>query len=102
MGRFVQVAKTSEVKDNIGTCVEVEGKRIAVFKVDGEFHAIDDFCTHEEAPLSEGEIEGCEVTCPWHGATFNLKTGECTGPPADENISAYKVRVVGEDIEVEV
>lgn len=102
MANFVKVAKASQITDNEGKCVEIEGKRIALFKVDGEFYAIDDTCTHDEGPLSEGLIDGDEVICPWHQAVFNIKTGKSMGPPAKEDVVAYRVRVTGEDVEVEV
>ena len=57
---------------------------------------------HRGGPLSEGEIEGEQVTCPWHGALFNIKTGEVLGPPARTGVASYSVRVEGTDIEVEV
>ena len=102
MGQYVKVAKKSELPQQGGTCVEVEGNRVALFHVDGQVYAIGDMCTHEDAPLSEGEVEDGEVTCPWHGATFKLDTGACTGPPADEDVPSYNVRVNGDDVEIEV
>jgi nitrite reductase/ring-hydroxylating ferredoxin subunit len=53
-------------------------------------------------PLCEGELEGIEVTCPWHGAVFDVTTGQVLGPPAPESVARYSVRVEGSDIEVEV
>ena len=70
--------------------------------VDGEFFALDNLCTHEEGPLSEGEIEGHEVTCPWHGAKFDIRTGEVLCDPAYEAVGRHNVRVTGSDIEVEI
>ena len=102
MPEFKKVATTSEVPGQSGICVEIEGKRIAVFHVGGEFYAIDDTCTHKGAPLSEGTIEGDQVQCPWHGACFNLKTGAVISPPAPEGVTAYHLRVVGEDVELEL
>jgi 3-phenylpropionate/trans-cinnamate dioxygenase ferredoxin subunit len=103
MAEYVKVAKTSDIPQHGGKCVEAEGRRLAVFHADdGSFYAIDDMCTHEDGPLSDGDLDGDEVICPWHMATFNIKTGKCTGPPADEDVTPYNVRVNGEDIEVEV
>jgi nitrite reductase (NADH) small subunit len=68
MAEYVKVAKASELEPNHGKLVEVQGKKIALFNVDGKLHAIDNTCTHRGGPLSEGELEGDEVTCPWHGA----------------------------------
>jgi len=102
MGEFVKVCKTSEVDDQCGKCIEIQGRTLALFNLGGEFYAIDDLCSHEEGPLSEGFVEGEEVECPWHAARFNIKTGEATCPPAYEGVQSYKVRVSGDDVEVEV
>ncbi|MEM7351637.1 MAG: non-heme iron oxygenase ferredoxin subunit [Acidobacteriota bacterium] len=101
MAEFVKVAKTSDIEDQCARCVEIGGHPIALFNLGGEFYAIDDLCTHEDAPLSEGYVEGEEVECPWHAARFNIKSGKALCEPAYEDVSAYKVRVVGDDIEVE-
>ena len=102
MGEFVKIGKTSEIEDQCAKCVEVEGRNIAVFNLGGEFYAIDDACTHEEGPISEGYVEGEEVECPWHAARFNIKTGKVLCDPAYEDAATYKVRVNGDDVEVEV
>ena len=70
MPEYVKVAQASELEPNHGKLIEVQGKKIALFNLDGKFHAIDNTCTHRGGPLSEGELEGDEVTCPWHGARF--------------------------------
>lgn len=101
MARFVKVAKLSDVPPETARCVIVGGKRIGLFNLGGVILAIDDTCPHAEASLCEGTISGNEVVCPLHFASFNLETGECTGPPADEDLMTYPVRVEGEDIEVD-
>ena len=102
MGKFVKVARKSEIADQSAKLLEIEDKRIALFNLGDRFYAIDDTCPHADGPLSEGSIEGEEVECPWHGSRFNIKTGQVTGPPAGENVTRYNVRVTGDDIEVEV
>lgn len=102
MAEFVKVARTEDVAPGQGKMVEVNGKKIAVFNVEGAYYAIDDTCTHHGGPLSEGELAGKEVTCPWHGAIFDVTTGEVLGPPAPKGVSRYNVRVSGNDSEVEV
>ena len=102
MPKFVQVAKSSEIAEGSGKCVEVEGKRIAVFNLRNEFFAIDDTCPHAGASLSEGIVEGDEVECPWHSARFKIKSGAVTSPPSEEGVAKYNVRVTGDAIEVEV
>jgi len=76
MAGFVKVATTGDRTPEQGKMVEVNGKKIALCNLEGSFYAINDTCTHRGGPLSEGEIEGEQVTCPWHGALFNIKTGE--------------------------
>ena len=102
MAGFVKVAKTDEVAPGQGKMVEVSGKKIALFNVEGSFHAIDDTCTHRGGPLSEGVLEGKQVACPWHGARIDVTTGGVLGPPAPQGVARYNVRVASTDIEVEV
>lgn len=102
MAEFVKVARTDEIPIGQAKLVEVNGNEIAVFNVGGSFHAIDNTCTHVGGPLCEGEIEGNEVTCPWHGAVFDVTSGQVLGPPAAQAVNQYSVRVDGPDIEVEV
>ncbi len=102
MGHYVKAIAAAAVGPGQGTMVELEGKKIAIFNAGGSYYAIDDTCTHRGGPLSEGELEGTEVTCPWHGAIFDVRTGEVQGAPASVNVTAYPVRVVGADVEVEI
>lgn len=102
MGEFVKVGRLDEIAEGSGKCIEVRGKRIAVFRIEGDCYAVDDTCPHAEASLSEGDVTGFEVVCPLHFATFNIMSGQCTGPPADEDLTTYAVRVNGDDIEVEI
>ena len=102
MPEFVRVARTDEIPPGTAKLIEVGGKEIALFNVGGSFHAIDNTCTHVGGPLCEGELDGHEVTCPWHGAVFDVTTGNVLGPPAGESVGRYDVRVAGPDIEVEV
>jgi nitrite reductase/ring-hydroxylating ferredoxin subunit len=102
MAGFVKVATTDELAQGQAKQVEAEGKVIALFRVGGRCHAIDDTCTHEGGPLSEGDVEGDTVTCPWHGARFNITNGEVLGPPAQDPVAYYQSRINGSDIEVEL
>jgi len=102
MAGYVKVATTDEVVPGQGKLVEVNGQKLALFNVDGAYYAIEDACGHRGGPLSEGEVKGQEVECPWHGALFNIVSGEASGPPADVAQTKYNVRVEGSNIEVEV
>ena len=102
MAKLVKVAETNDLTPGKAAAFEVEGKRIAVFNVGGTYYAIDDTCPHAEGPLSEGEVVGDKIVCPWHQAEFDLKTGEVLSPPAFEGVKTYKVAVEGNEIKVEV
>jgi nitrite reductase (NADH) small subunit len=102
MAAFVRVAGIDEVAPGQAKSCEVGGKMIALFNIEGSFYAIDNTCTHRGGPLCEGELDGDEVTCPWHGAIFNVKTGNVLGPPAPRGVARYAVRVQRSDVEVEV
>ena len=82
MGEFIKVAKVGDIAPGEARGVEAGGKRIALFNIDGTFYAIDDTCTHRGGPLSEGMVMGAEVTCPWHGAVFDVTSGALLGAPA--------------------
>ena len=102
MSGFIKVTKTEALADQQAKLVEVDGHKIALFRVDGAFYALSDTCTHRGGPLSEGDVEGAEVTCPWHGAKFDISTGAVRGAPAREGVKSYPVRVTGADVEIEV
>jgi 3-phenylpropionate/trans-cinnamate dioxygenase ferredoxin subunit len=102
MADFVKVARTDEIGPGEARLVEAKGRQIALFNVDGEYFAIDNMRTHEEASLAEGEVSGHEVSCPLHGARFDIRTGEVLGPPAYDDVARFDVRVTGNDIEIDV
>jgi nitrite reductase (NADH) small subunit len=102
MAAFVKVAKIDELPSGEGRLVEINQKRIALFNVDGRYYALDDVCPHRGAPLSEGEIEGEAVVCPWHGAIFELATGEVRRFPAATGVATYEVRLEGGEIAIAV
>ena len=76
---------------------------IAVFHTDdGELFAIDDTCTHQDASLADGYVEGCEVECPLHASRFNLRTGAADVPPAKRPVRTHRVQVIDGEIQVEL
>ncbi len=101
MADFQTVAKASEVAPGELKHVELAGDtQVCLANVDGTFYAIGGECTHMGGPLGEGELDGTTVTCPWHGAMFNVTTGEVLGAPADDPEPKYEVRVEGDDVQV--
>ena len=75
---------------------------VAVFNVDGEFYAIDDTCTHQDASLADGWLEGCAVECPLHASCFDLRTGMPSGPPAKTPVRTHAVTVVDGVVHLQV
>ena len=102
MAEFVKAVRAADLAPGTGTVVELNGVRIAIFNVDGAFYAMNDTCTHASGPLSEGELDGTVVTCPLHGATFDVKTGAVLGPPASDGVRSYEVKIEGEEVLVKV
>jgi nitrite reductase/ring-hydroxylating ferredoxin subunit len=87
------VLEADELDDGEVVGVTVNGEDVLLARVDGEFYAIGDICTHEHCHLSDGWLEDNEVVCPCHHAKFDVRTGEVTRPPAKEDEPAYSVTV---------
>ena len=102
MGELTRVASIRDVPSGQAIAVEADGQRIAIFNANGEFHAIGDTCTHRGGPLSQGKIEGTVVTCPWHGAKYDIRTGKVLSPPAPGDVRSYRVVVDGDELKVEL
>lgn len=94
---MIPVCLLSELPE--GQAVRVAGRApegqapIAVFHAEGALYAVDDTCTHQDASLADGYLEGCLVECPLHAATFDLRTGRPTGPPATRAVRTHEVTV---------
>ena len=98
--RFMRACSLAQVPEEGALGVEVEGVPVAVVRAEGEVHALHDVCSHEEVPLSEGDIYDCTVECYLHGSCFDLRTGDPTGPPATEPVATYAVKIEGGDVYV--
>ncbi len=81
MGSLVEVARTAEVGAGSMKGIEVEGKRILIANVDGNFYAVSDVCGHQKARLSKGSLDGKTITCPLHGAQFDVESGQVLRGP---------------------
>ena len=97
---YVTVATTGELGPGQRKLVDVDGEPLAVFNVGGRYFAIADRCSHDEAPVGEGQVVGDSIECPRHGARFSLETGAALCLPAVVDIPAYPVRVVEGEIQV--
>ncbi len=95
VAQWVEVARVSDIPPGHAARVEIDDVPVAIFNVDGELFAVDDTCTHQEASLSEGDLDldRCAVECPLHGSAFNLRTGEVLSLPAVEPVRVHHVEV---------
>ncbi len=101
MPEYVKVAVTDDIPPSQGKLVEVQGKKIALFNLEGKYYAIDNPCTHRGGPLSEGELEGDEVTCPGTARSSKSPVGkysarrlprECRAFPFESREMTWKLK----------
>ncbi len=100
MHEFQAVAKTSELVDPSSMLIEVDDRLLVLIHAAGHFYALDDVCTHDGGPLSDGPIdaEAKTIACPRHGAQFNVETGSAETMPATKATVAHEVKVEGDQI----
>lgn len=97
---FVSVGRVSDFAPGAGKMVDVNGRHVAIFRLGDDFYAIDNLCLHRGGPLCEGTIDDKHVvTCPWHGWSYEIKTGTMVQDPR-VGVSKHEVRVDGEDVQV--
>ena len=94
MSEFVSVGRIGDFVSGQGKMVTVSGRHVALFRLGDEFYAIDNLCLHKAGPLCEGFIENDVVTCPWHGWSYEIRTGTLVQDPR-VGVSKHVVRVEG-------
>lgn len=97
---WVTVTKEGYLEPGELMYVEVEDEPVVLINLEGELHALNDICTHEEASLSDGTIVGDEIECPLHGGAFFIRTGEAAAMPVVVKTEKYKVRTVDGEVQV--
>ena|SRR3954449_7482798 len=102
MIKWIKVAAVSDVPEGGTLAVEAQNELVCLYNLGGRIYATDDICTHEEASLADGFIEGDCIECPLHQARFHIPTGEVRAPPADTDLRVFPVNVEGSDILVGV
>lgn len=98
---FVRVASADDIPEGEGRVVNANGTPVALFKVNGSFHAIHNTCLHKGGPLGEGFLDGTIVTCPWHGWQYDVTTGRNVMSPSMA-VKKFDVKVEGNDVLVDV
>jgi 3-phenylpropionate/trans-cinnamate dioxygenase ferredoxin subunit len=96
----VAIGRAADIPPGCAARVEIAGTPVAVFNLGGTFYALDDTCSHQEASLSEGDldVDRCAIECPLHGSSFDLRTGEPLSLPAVEPVRAHHVEVDGDGV----
>lgn len=102
MSEWIDVSKQSELAVGGRTVVQTDAGEIAVFNLAGEYHAIEDICSHDGGELASGDCEGDQIICPRHGARFCIKSGKSLTPPAYEDIESFPVRISDGVIQVDI
>jgi metal-sulfur cluster biosynthetic enzyme/nitrite reductase/ring-hydroxylating ferredoxin subunit len=102
MANFTPAAKLSELDATDRLLVEVDDRIVALFKVSGEIFCIDDVCTHDGGPLSDGKLDDHTIACPRHGAKFDIRTGKALTMPATVDTAAHDVKIEGDTIFVRI
>lgn len=100
--RFVKVGLDSDIPEGEVKVFEAENTGIALARVGGALFAVEDVCTHDDGPLGEGGLEGCEIVCPRHGARFDIRTGVATRMPAAGPVAVFPVKVENGEVFVEL
>src|SRR5689334_14238632 len=95
-----RIAALADLADDGAFAAKLGNRRIALYRLNGKVHALDDVCTHALALLSQGFIEDGAVECPLHGARFDIATGRCLSPPATVDLRTYAVRIEGDEVYV--
>jgi 3-phenylpropionate/trans-cinnamate dioxygenase ferredoxin subunit len=90
---FVDIGSTDLLPPGQKLFVDVEGKPFVIFNIGGQFFSIADVCSHDDGPVGEGDLVDYCITCPRHGAQFDIRTGQVMRMPAVVDIPAYPVRV---------
>lgn len=99
---WVKVATAAEIAEDAMIGVLVEGEDVAIYNLDGVYHATENICTHAMARLSDGYLEGGTIECPLHAGLFDIRTGCALAPPASIPLRVFPVRLDGDDILIDL
>ena len=98
VGRWVKVARLAELPENGTLLVALDDHPVALYNLHGRIYATDDACTHGQASLSFGDIQGENIECPLHQGLFHIPTGKAVGAPCTEDVKTYEINVFDGDV----
>ena len=99
---FVVAAPLADVPNGGVLAVEIDGEEVALVRDGDDVYALRDECSHASIPLSEGEVEGCEIECWLHGSRFDARTGKPVNLPATEPVPTYPTQIEGDTVMVDL
>ena len=99
---YVQAAALVDVPDGGVLAVEIDGQEVALVRDGDDVYALRDECSHASIPLSEGDVEGCEIECWLHGSRFDIRTGKPVNLPATEAVPTYPTQIEGDNVLVDL
>ncbi len=102
--RSVRLCGRDDLSTGEARRFDVAGLRVALVRIDDDFYAVGDRCSHEDFSLADGEVlaDECEIECAKHGSTFDLRTGRPCSLPATRPVPVYRVEIEGDDVSVVV
>jgi naphthalene 1,2-dioxygenase ferredoxin component len=96
------VMTVAELGDGEMVAREVNGVSVLICRVDGRYYATSNMCSHASQRLVHGKLKGHELTCPLHGARFDVRDGRCLAAPATQSIKTFPVTLEGGKVHVQV
>ena len=96
--KFVAAIGAANVPEGDVIGVDVAGRKVALFKLDGTIYALEGFCTHGHAELAGGYVEGDRIQCPMHGGLFEIRTGKAAGDPCTVDLKVFPVKIEGDQV----
>ena len=101
MPRWISVFSVDDVENGQHRVVDIDDTEVVIFKVDNDFFAIENVCSHDGGEIGSGALENSEIICPRHGARFCIKTGDVKSPPAYEGVESYAVRIENNIVQIQ-
>jgi naphthalene 1,2-dioxygenase ferredoxin component len=99
---WIDVSATEDIPEDDVIGVDISGKSIALYRVDGEVFATDNLCTHGNARLCDGFLEGHEIECPLHQGKFDIRNGKAMCAPLTDDVKTYPIKIEGDRVFVAI
>ena len=99
---FTVVTEAKHIAEKSFSCFELDGTALVICRFRGEYFALENQCSHAQSSFDDGRLRAYSLTCPLHGASFDIRDGSATGLPARLPIRSFPVRVIDGMIEVDL